>query len=112
MIIFLYYKIGNQKKGKTYDFQNFKTTWSFEREVHDNNLSLEDKLEEQLRLKDDFDIFKESTKPNFKNAIILLNKKWKVFNAFENVIFLKGKHRQGKGLPSSFTCAAVQNIYS
>ena len=67
---------------------------------------MEDELEEQIRLKDDFEIFKESTKPNFKDTIIFLNGKREVFNAFENVIFLKGKQTQRKGLPSSFTCLA------
>ena len=51
-------KTGNYKKDKTYDFQKFKTTRSFRREIYNNDLSLDDALELQIRLKDDIDIFK------------------------------------------------------
>ena len=56
-------KTGNKKKNKTYDFQKFKTIRSFGREIYNNGLSLDDALEQQIRLKDDIDIFKESAKP-------------------------------------------------
>ena len=56
-------KTGNKKKNKTYDFQKFKTIRSFGREIYNNDLSLDDALEQQIRLKDDIDIFKESAKP-------------------------------------------------
>ena len=59
----LIYKKRNKKKDKTYDFQKFKAIRSFGREVYNNYLSLDDALELQIRLKDDIDIFKESTKP-------------------------------------------------
>ena len=59
---YLIYKTGNKKKDKTYDFQNFKAI-SLLGEISNNNLSLDDALEQQIRLKDDNDIFKESTKP-------------------------------------------------
>ena len=60
------------------------------REIFTNNLSLDDVLEQQSRLKHDSDIFKESAKPNesvkkekkaltLKNAIIVLNGRQKVF---------------------------------
>ena len=56
-------KTGNKKKNKMYDFQKFKTIRSFGREIYNNDLSLDDALEQQIRLKDDIDIFKESAKP-------------------------------------------------
>ena len=40
----------------------FKTR-PFGREIYDHNISLDDALEQQLRLKVDTNIFKESTKP-------------------------------------------------
>ena len=55
-------KTGNKKKDKTYDFQKFKAIRSFGRELYNNDLSLDDALELQIRLKDDIDIFKESKK--------------------------------------------------
>ena len=65
------------------DFQKFKTIRSFGREVYNNDLSLDNALEQQIRLKDDIDILKESTKTKksvkkekaltLKNVIILLN---------------------------------------
>ena len=58
----LIYKTGNEKNDKTYDFQNFKTIRSFGRKIYNNYLLLDDALEKQIRLKDDIDTFKESTK--------------------------------------------------
>ena len=40
-----------------HDFENFKTIRSFGREIYSHNLSLDDALEQQMRLKDDIDIF-------------------------------------------------------
>ena len=68
----------------------------------------DDGLEQQIRLKDDIDIFKESSKPKepvkkekkevtLTNAIILLKGRQKVINDLENGIFPKGKLTQGKG---------------
>ena len=102
----LIYKTGNKKRIK-HDFQKFKTIRSFGRAIYENDLSLDDALKQQIRLKDDIDIFKESTKPKesvkkekkaltLKNPIILLNGRQKVLNAFESGIFPKIK--QGKGL--------------
>ena len=64
----LIYKTGNEKKDKIQDFQKFKTIRSFEREIYNNDLSLDDVIEQQIRLKDYTDIYKtyntiESTKP-------------------------------------------------
>ena len=39
---------------------------SFEREIYNGHLSLDDALEQQIRWKDDIDIYKESTKPQIK----------------------------------------------
>ena len=58
----LIYEVGNKKKDKTYDFQKFKTIRSVGREIY-CNLPLDDAFEKQIRLKNDIDIFKESTKP-------------------------------------------------
>ena len=58
----LIYKTGNEKNDKTYDFRNFKTIRSFGRKIYNNYLLLDDALEKQIRLKDDIDTFKESTK--------------------------------------------------
>ena len=58
----LIYKAGNKKMDKTFDFQKFKTIRSFGREIYINNLSLDNALEQKIRLKDDIDIIKESTK--------------------------------------------------
>ena len=67
-------KTGNYKKDKTYDFQKFKTTRSFRREIYNNDLSLDDALELQIRLKDDIDIFK-----NLQNQKTKSEKKlWKM----------------------------------
>ena len=58
----LIYRTDNRKKDKTYDFQKFKTRRSFGREIYINDLSLDDALELQIRLKKDIDISTESTK--------------------------------------------------
>ena len=99
---YLIYKTGNNKRDKTYDFQKFKTIRSFGKEIYNNDLSLGDALGEQIRLKDDTDFFKESTKPKesvkkenkaptLKKVIIPLNGKQKVLNDFENKILSKMK---------------------
>ena len=73
------------KNDKAYDLQKFKTKRSFRREIYNNNLSLDDPLEQQIRLKDDINIFKESTKPQVKE------KKGKKALALKNaIILLKG----------------------
>ena len=59
----LIYKTFNTKKDETYGFQKFKTIRSLTREIYNNDLSLNDALEQQIRLKDDIDILKNSTKP-------------------------------------------------
>ena len=70
-------------------------------------MPLDDALEQQTRLKDDVDIFKEYRKPKesvkkekraltIKNTIIILKGREKVVNAFQSEIFPKLK--QGKGL--------------
>ena len=59
----LIYKIDNKKKDKTCDFQKFKRIIYFGREIYNNDLTLDHALEKQIRLKDDINIFKESTKP-------------------------------------------------
>ena len=35
----------------------------FGKEIYNNDLSLDDLIEQQMRLKDDINVFKESTKP-------------------------------------------------
>ena len=55
---YLIYKAGTKKKGKTYDFQKFKTIRSFGRDIYNNDLLLYDVLEQQIKIKDDIDIFK------------------------------------------------------
>ena len=54
----LVYKTSDQKKSKTYDFQKFKTVRYFRRGIYNNDLSPEDALKLQIRLKDAIDIFK------------------------------------------------------
>ena len=72
------------------------------REIYNHDLSLDHALEQQIRLKDDIDIFKKSAKPKksvkkekkaltLKNAIILLNGKQKVLTGFESETFPKPK---------------------
>ena len=41
----------------------FKTIRHFGRELYNDSLSLDNAFEQQIRLKDDIDLFKESTKP-------------------------------------------------
>ena len=53
----LTYKTGNKRKNKTWDFGKFKTIRSFGREIYNNDLSLNDTFEQQIRLKDDTNIF-------------------------------------------------------
>ena len=57
----LIHKTGNKKKDKTYYFQKSETILSFGREIYSGILTLNDALEEQIKLKDEID--KESTKP-------------------------------------------------
>ena len=59
---YLIYKTGNKKKEKTHDFEKLETITSFGREIQNNDLSLDDPLELQIRSKGDIDILKESTK--------------------------------------------------
>ena len=50
------------RKRIKHDFQSFNTIrWLFGREICNNDLSLDDAIEQQIRVKDDIDIFKEST---------------------------------------------------
>ena len=51
------------KTSKIYNFQKYKTTRSSVKETFNNDISLDDALERQIRLKDDNNVFKESTKP-------------------------------------------------
>ena len=53
----LTYKTGNKRKNKAWDFGKFKTIRSFGREIYNNDLSLNDTFEQQIRLKDDANIF-------------------------------------------------------
>ena len=68
--------------------------------INNNDLSPDDALEQQLRLKDNIDIFKESTTPpesvrkeknalTLENWIILLNGRKKVLNALKVEYFQK-----------------------
>ena len=61
---------------KTYNFRKFKTIAYYGTEIYNNDLTLHDALEQQIRLKDDICIFEESTKNQYlqalQNAIILL----------------------------------------
>ena len=43
------YKTGSKKNDKTYDFQLLETIRSFGREICNNDLSLDDALEHQIR---------------------------------------------------------------
>ena len=59
----LIYKTGMViKLDKTYDFRKFKTIRSIGRKIYKRDLSLDGALEQQIRLKYDINIFKESTK--------------------------------------------------
>ena len=59
---YLIYKTGDKKRFKTYNLQKFKTIRFLRIEIYNNGLSLDNSLKQQLRLKDDIDIFKESAK--------------------------------------------------
>ena len=56
----LIYETGTTKKKD--GFQKFKKIKSFGREIYNNELSLDNNLEQQIKLKDDIDIFEDSTK--------------------------------------------------
>ena len=45
----LIYKTDNKKKDRTYDFQKLKTIKSSERKICNNDLSLDDVIELQIR---------------------------------------------------------------
>ena len=102
----LIHKTGNKKKKiKHMIFESLKHSF-FARELYSNDLSLDEALEQQIKLKDYIEIFKESKKPkesvkkekktlNLENAIILLNGKQKVLNAFESGIVPKRKQETG-----------------
>ena len=47
----LTYKIGNKKKDISDNFQKFKTIRTFTREIYSNDLSLDNALEQQIRLR-------------------------------------------------------------
>ena len=114
------YKTGHKKKDKTSNFQKFKTIRSFGREIYNNDLSLDDALELQIRLKDDINIFKESTKPKesirkekkaltLKNVIILLNGRQKLLHDFENGMFPTGKQEK-RHINISYRVASVGKV--
>ena len=82
----------------------------FEREIYSGIINLDGALEKHISLKDEIDIFKESTKPkilekkeqqalNFNNAIKLLEGKQKALNSLESKIFPTEKEAQGKERP-------------
>ena len=80
----LIYITSNKKNDKAYDFQKYKIIRSFGRKIYDNDLLLDNALEQEIRLNDDIDIFKKSTKRTsqkrkkaltLKNVIILLNER-------------------------------------
>ena len=72
-------------------FKSSRTIRSVGSEIYNNDLSLDDAFEQQVRLKDDIEIFKESTKSKesvkkvliLKIAVILINEKQKVLNALK-----------------------------
>ena len=72
-----------------HDFENFKTIRSFGREIYSHNLSLDDALEQQMRLKDDIDIFlkKSKIKENKGKKYYLL--KTQIYLLMEGKKFLK-----------------------
>ena len=83
---------------------NFKTIRSFGREIYNNDLLLDDALELQIRLKDDIDILKESTKKKrtsqkrkiavtLKNAIRLLNGR-KMFLILLKIEYFEKKNKE------------------
>ena len=100
----LIYETSNKKKDKTYDFQQFETIRYFERKTYNNDLSLNDAHELQIRLKDDIDILKESTKKKrtsqkrkiavtLKNAIRLLNGR-KMFLILLKIEYFEKKNKE------------------
>ena len=74
--------------------------------MYNDNLSLDDMLEQQIRSEDEIGIFKESTKPQikekkekkaltFQNALKLLRGKIKFLNGFESGIFtIKNRNKE------------------
>ena len=52
-----------RKKTKHYDFQKFKTTKSFGREIFNDDTTLDYEFEEQIVLKNEINKFEESMKP-------------------------------------------------
>ena len=91
--------------------------------MYNNDLSLDDSFQLQIRLKNDIDIFKEPTKPKesvkkekktltFRNAIVLLNVRQQVLNAFKSEVFpkKKKKKKQGKGLKCILDCVVSSRI--
>ena len=60
---YLIYKTSIEKKDRTFGFQMFKAIWSFEKEIYNNELSLNDVLKQQIRQTDHINNFKESAKP-------------------------------------------------
>ena len=87
------HKTCDKKKDKTYDFKKqYKTIKFFQREIHSNAFTLEDELEEQIKFKNQIDIFKESTKP--KNPHRLLRGRQKFFYGFESGKFFCIEHKK------------------
>ena len=86
----------------------FKTIRSFEREIFNGDSSLDNALEQEITLKHDIYIFKESTKPNelvkkkqktplnLKQAIILLNGRQKFLTLWKRSISEKTKWHKKK----------------
>ena len=96
----LIYITGNKKNDKTYHFEKFKTIRSFGRQIYDSDLSVHDAFEQQIRLKDDINILqneknqsKKEKAVTLKNAVVFLDGRQKVINAFEYGIFPKRKQR-------------------
>ena len=94
----LIYITGNKKNDKTYHFEKFKTIRSFGRQIYDSDLSVHDAFEQQIRLKDDINILqneknqsKKEKAVTLKNAVVFLDGRQKVINAFEYGIFPKRK---------------------
>ena len=95
--------IGNRKKDKRYNFQKFEAK---------RKRNLYDSLEQQLKLKDDINNFKESSKPKesvkknkkkqntltLQNAIILLNSRQIV------LMLLKMEYSKNKTRKRTYNC--------
>ena len=58
----LIYKTIAKKKNRKNDLQELKTIRSFRRETPNDELTLEDALEEEIKFKNEIDKFKESAK--------------------------------------------------